>query len=84
MASTDYQQEKGSSHSTELSLHPRTRAASPERTPDYNGMNNSTTTATTADNYPHGLRLTAIVTTIVLATFLVALDNVSQAIPSAS
>jgi hypothetical protein len=33
-----------------------------------------------SDDYPHGFRLTAIVISLMLGTFLVALDNVSRTI----
>jgi MFS transporter, DHA2 family, glioxin efflux transporter len=33
-----------------------------------------------SDDYPHGFRLTAIVISLMLGTFLVALDNVSRTV----
>lgn len=45
-------------------------------------VGNVNTESSTTVDYPHGVRLAAIVISLMLGMFLVALDNVSWTLPS--
>jgi hypothetical protein len=75
MASTYSQHEMKPTHPEKLPRQPqRASSIAEEQIAKYNGKN---IPAIATDDYPRGARLTAIVTSLMLASFLVALDNVS-------
>jgi MFS transporter, DHA2 family, glioxin efflux transporter len=78
MATTQSEPEK-QLHTDELSGHSIKQANSDTEEDNVEFKTVEALIATT-DDYPHGFRLTAIVISLMLGTFLVALDNVSRTI----
>jgi hypothetical protein len=78
MASTQSKQEK-SLPTDDLSGHSMKQANS-DTEEDKVELKTTEASIAISDDYPHGFRLIAIVISLMLGTFLVALDNVSRPI----